>query len=123
MGIVNNEFSRDIIEVLNTKNSPNLYISCNRLLGEAVNLECATISSALSSRTSLTESPMSTVPAAALDIKSESKETTNKNTTLWLLVVVGLIVLTVIFICICVRRRQHKDDGEEEEKNALNSNT
>ena len=122
--IVNNQFSRDIIEVLKTKDSPNLYISCNRLIGEVVNLECATISSALhtlSSRTSLTESPLSSVPSAALDSKSERKETTNGNNILWLLIIVGLVVLTVIFICICLRRRQHKDD-DDEEKNALNSN-
>ena len=122
--IVNNQFSRDIIEVLKTKNSPNLYISCNRLLGETVNLECATISSALhtlSSGTSLTESPLSSVSSAALDIKSERKENTFENPILWLLLVVGLVVLTVIFICICLRRRKHKDD-DDEEKNALNSN-
>merc|ERR1712105_380751 len=65
--IVNNQFSRDIIEVLKTNNSPNLYISCNRLIGEAVNLECAKISYAmhtLSSVPSLTESSMTSVFSA-----------------------------------------------------------
>ena len=121
--IVNNKFSRDIIEVLKAKNSPNLYISCNRILGEAVNMECATISSlqTLSSRTSMTESPLYSVSSAALDIMSERNETPNEKTIVWSLLVVGLVVLTVIFICICLRRRQHKDD-DDEEKNALNSN-
>jgi len=123
--IVNNQFSRDIIELLKTNNSQNLYISCNRLLGEAVNLECATISSALdtlSSVPSLAESSSSSVSSAALDIKSERNETPNENTILWLLLVISLVILTVIFICICLRRRKQHKDEDDEEKNALNSN-
>ena len=93
--IVNNQFSRDIIEVLETNNSPTLYISCNRLIGEAVNLECAKISYAmhtLLSVPSLTESSPTSVFSAALDIKSGIKETNSEQTILWLLLVVGLVV-------------------------------
>jgi hypothetical protein len=119
--IVNNQFSINTIEVIKTTKSPNLYISCNRLLGEAVSMECATISSALhtdSSTSVLPESSMSSISSADLDIKSEKQVTTNVSILLWVMIVAGLVFLTVVLLCVCWRGRQSKEDGDEE-KNAL----
>jgi hypothetical protein len=116
--IVNNQFSIDTLEVLKMYQSPNLYISCNRLIGEAIHVECSTISSSVhivsSSRISSSNSTMPSLAAASLDIKSEKQDSTSVNTILWVLVAVGLIVLSVFFLCICWKRRQHQKQKDEE---------
>lgn len=121
--IVNNQFSIDTLEVLKMMESQHLYISCNRLIGEAINVECSTISSDLQTLSSRRSSPDSTMPsltAASLNIKSEKQDSTSMNTILWVLVAVGLLVLSVIFLCICCRRRQHQKQ-KDEEKSAFKS--
>ena len=121
--IVNNQFSIDTLEVLKMMESQHLYISCNRLIGEAINVECLTISSdlqTLSSRRSFPDSTMPSLTAASLNIKSEKQDSTSMNTILWVLVAVGLLVLSVIFLCICCRRRQHQKQ-KDEEKSAFKS--
>ena len=116
--IVNNQFSIDTLEVLKMYESPNLYISCNRLIGEAIHVECSTISSSVhivsSSRRSSPDSVVPSLATASLDIKSEKQDSTSVNTILWVLVALGLFLLSVIFLCIRCRRRQHqKQKGEE----------
>eukprot|EP00092_Neocalanus_flemingeri_P012806 GFUD01013798.1.p1 GENE.GFUD01013798.1~~GFUD01013798.1.p1 ORF type:complete len:387 (+),score=115.77 GFUD01013798.1:231-1391(+) len=124
--IINNQFSIDTIEVveLNDFYGSNLYISCNRLHEEAVNLECVTISSALqtvSSATSFPASFFSSLTSASMDVKSERQGSSSVNTILWVLVTVGLVVLTAVIICVCCRGRQDKKESDEE-KNSLKSN-
>eukprot|EP00092_Neocalanus_flemingeri_P084104 GFUD01105617.1.p1 GENE.GFUD01105617.1~~GFUD01105617.1.p1 ORF type:complete len:389 (+),score=113.83 GFUD01105617.1:309-1475(+) len=124
--IINNQFSINTIEVveLNDFYGSNLYISCNRLHEEAVNLECVTISSALhtvSSATSFPASFFSSLTSASMDVKSERQGSSSVNTILWVLVAVGLVVLTAVFICVCCRGRQDKKKSDEE-KNSLKSN-
>jgi len=123
--IVNNQFNIDTIQLVQTKNSTNLYISCNRLLGEPVSLECATISSSLntvSSRSSLSSTSLSSMISPGPTLVSEKQGSIPDNSILWLLVCVGLAVLTTITICICCRGRQGDKGGLDEEKHALNTN-
>merc|ERR1711892_1220379 len=104
--IVNNQFNIDTIQLVQTKNSTNLYISCNRLLDEPVNLECATISSSLntvSSRSSLSSTSSSSMISPGPTLVSEKQGSIPDSSILWLLVCVGLAVLTTITICICCR--------------------
>jgi len=117
--IVNNEFSIDTVKVLITKDSPNLYISCNRLHGETFSMECVTISPALHSVSSAISLSSSYLPPPSPDIKSAKPYSGSPNTILWLLVGVGLSVLSLVTVCVCCRGRRKR--GEEEE-NFLKSN-
>ena len=122
--IVNNQFNIDTIQLVQTKNSTSLYISCNRLHDEPVNLECATISSSLntvSSRSSLSSTSLSSMISPGPTL-SEKQGSIPDNSILWLLVCVGLAVLTTITICICCRGMQGDKGGVDEEKHALNPN-
>jgi len=112
--VVNNQFSIDTVKVLKTQNSPDLYISCNRLHEEEVSMECVRISSSLQSVSSIISLSPSSLSPLSPDVKSAKPYSANTNTILWLLVGVGLSVLSVITTCVCCRGRRKR--GEEEEK-------
>ena len=100
--IVNNQFSIDAIEVMVMRNSHNLYISCNRIIGEPVNVECAKISSAMqtvSLRSSSNSTISSSASSASLDVKSEKQDSTSMDILLWVLVTLVLIIVALVIIC------------------------
>jgi len=110
--IVNSQFSIKTVEAIETRNCPNLYISCNRFIEEPINVECAKISSELqisSPRSSSHYLQASSQPAAYLNVKS-SLETTNSLTTLlWVLIILFLVIILLVVMCIfCRRRKSHK---------------
>merc|ERR1712106_373256 len=117
--IVNNQFSIDAIEVIALSESPNLYISCNRIIGEPVNVECAKISSAMQTVSSRSSSPDSTMSSyassASMDVKSEKQDSTSMDIlVLVLLVTLVLIIVALVIICFCCRRRHKEKEGDVE---------
>jgi len=116
--IVNNQFSIDAIEVMVMRDSHNLYISCNRIIGEPVNVECAKISSAMQSVSLKSFSPDSIMPSyassASMDVKSEKQNSTIMDILLWVLVTLGLIIVALVIICFCCRRRHKEKVGDVE---------
>ena len=99
--IVSNEFSMDTVGVIQTANSPNLYISCNRLLGEPTNRECASVSE---SSTSFVHSVFS----PSLSVKTEDQHIGSVNSPLWLLISIGFVAISIILVCILCRRRKFR---------------
>lgn len=112
--IVNNQFNIDTIELLDIKDCHGLYISCNHLLGGSVSMECANISSTLTTMSSLVE----TNPVYNLH---QDETIVTNNPVLWLIVVGGLAMLVIIILCFFFRRANNKQE-DVEETGVLNRN-
>jgi len=122
--IVNNKFPIDTLEVVTTKESPNLYISCNHLHHQTVSMECSSVSSTLhsvSSSSSLSESLISSITSASLDSKSEKHDSDSLNIILWIVVALAIILLTALLACFLYKLKSKKK-ADDEEQNALKNN-
>ena len=112
--IVNNQFSIKTIEAIETRNCPNLYISCNRILEDPINVECAKISSDLQisfpGNSSLYLQTYS-LPAASPNVKSSLETTDSLTILLWVLIILFFIIMLVI-MCILYRRRKLQKVGD-----------
>ena len=100
--IINNEFSIDILQALRLRNSPNLYISCNRLHDEEDNPECSRISSTLNidvSNDSFSEDKNPIIIVSFADLKLDQHYMSEVDNFLWLLVIGSLVTIATILIC------------------------
>merc|ERR1711915_170519 len=108
--IVSNEFSIDTVGAIQTANSPNLYISCNRLLGEPTNKECASVSE---SSTNFVHSIIS----PSLSVKTEDQHFGSVNSPLWLLMSIGFVAISIILVCILCRIRKSRTGKKPDDEN------
>merc|ERR1711915_904655 len=99
--IVSNEFSMDAVGVIQTANSSNLDISCNRLLGDPTNRECSSVSE---SSTNFVHSIIS----PSLSVKTEDQHFGSVNSSLWLLMSIGFVAISIILVCILCRLRKSR---------------
>merc|ERR1711915_288575 len=111
--IVSNEFSMDAVGVIQTENSPNLYISCNRLLEEPTNRECSSVS----------ESPTTfahSVISPSLSVKTEDQHIGSVNSPLWLLISIGFVAISIILVGILCRLRKSRTGKKPDVENREN---
>ena len=104
--IVSSEFNIKITDVVKAENSPNLYISCNRLIGQPINMECASISNSAMFISS--DPTLATISSSLVPMKTEKQDEESVNSILWLLIAVGLLVLSTIFACTMFRLRSNR---------------
>lgn len=130
--VINNQFSINADRVVDSSEGSRLYISCNRLLGQSISLECVTTtttttlapSTTTTTTTTSTTAVIMTTESKELMLGNNNEEVKSAENGLSVELLIGLVVgvavlilvLLIVVVILCCRRRQQKAKAESKVK-------